>query len=362
MTKKIILTGGGTAGHVNPNIALLPGLKERGYEIYYIGSHNGIEKRLVKDAGVAYFAISTGKLRRYIDAKNFTDVFRVVKGVGEAKSILKKLSPNIIFSKGGFVSVPVVLAASQLKIPVIIHESDSTPGLANRISFRFTKKICASFPETMELLPESKRVLTGTPIRAELSQGNPENGKSFCGFTDNKPIVTFMGGSIGAVAINNVLRESLDDILSRYNCIHLCGKGNLDESLMDKDGYAQFEYIGSNLKDLFAATDIIVSRSGANAIFEILSLRKPNILIPLPGNASRGDQILNAESFEKNGFSKVLLQENLTKDSLLSTIEEVFGNKDEYISNMENGTLSDSVNTILNLIDEVSLQDNSATK
>lgn len=350
-SSKIVLTGGGTAGHVNPNLALIPGLKARGFDIYYIGSKNGIEKRLATEAGLEYRSISTGKLRRYLDIKNLTDAFRVVKGLGDARKVLKEIRPDVVFSKGGFVSVPVVLAAKSLGIPVIIHESDSTPGLANKISFPFCSKICASFPETMKLIPEDKGVLTGPPIREELKTGDRAKGLAFCGLDSDKPLVMVMGGSIGSVAINNIVRTALPELLANYNVVHLCGKNNLDHNLKDTKGYAQFEYIGEELHDVFAATDIIVSRAGANAIFEILALRMPNILIPLPANASRGDQILNARSFEKSGYSKVVFQEDLTETSLVNEIEDTYEKKDTYIENMEKSSQSNALSLILDLIE-----------
>lgn len=352
-SSKIVLTGGGTAGHVNPNIALIPGLKAKGFEVFYVGSKNGIEKRLATEAGLPYYSISTGKLRRYLDVKNITDAARVVKGLGDARKVLKEISPDVIFSKGGFVSVPVVLAAKSLGIPVIIHESDSTPGLANKISFPFCKKICASFPETMKLIPENKGVLTGPPIREELKAGDRDKGLSFCGLTGDKPLIMVMGGSIGSIAINDAVREALPNLLKDFNLVHLCGKNNLDNSLNNLPGYAQFEYIGEELHDVFAATDIMVSRAGANAIFEILALRMPNILIPLPANASRGDQILNAESFMRSGYSKVLHQKDLTKETLISEINDLYENKDTYIENMKSSSQSNAVSIILGLIEEV---------
>ncbi len=353
MNKKIVLTGGGTAGHVNPNIALLPTLQEIGYAPYYIGSHNGIEKHLIGEYNIPYFSIATGKLRRYLDRKNFSDIFRVIRGINEAKSLLKKISPDIIFSKGGYVSVPVVIAANRLHIPVIIHESDSTPGLANRISFTFSTKICASFPETITLLPEEKAVLTGTPIREEITHGSRKNGLSYCGFTENKPVLTIMGGSIGSAYINELIRNSLDKFLKHYNIIHLCGKGNLDSSLSKIEGYAQFEYVSKNLGDILAATDLIISRAGANALFEILALKKPNILIPLPANQSRGDQILNAKSFEESGYSQVINQEDLDYTYLVKVIEYVLDNKSKYISKMEKSKQANSIERITGLIETV---------
>lgn len=353
--KKIVLTGGGTAGHVTPNIALIPELKKQGYEISYIGSYEGIEKKLIEDMKIPYYGISSGKLRRYFDPKNFSDPFKVLKGISESKKLLKQLRPNIIFSKGGFVAVPVALAAKSLKIPVIIHESDMTPGLANKICIPSAVKVCANFPETLDNLPEGKAVLTGTPIRKELFNGNKINGLKFCGFTANKPILLIVGGSSGSVVVNNAIRDILPTLLKDYQVIHLCGKGKLDETLIDTEGYVQFEYIKKELSDLLAAANVVISRAGANAICELLALRKPNILIPLGLNASRGDQILNAESFEHQGFSKVLLEEDLSGITLLEAIKDTFLNIETYKDNMEKSQMNNSVEAIVNLINQEAL-------
>ena len=314
-TKKIVMTGGGTAGHVTPNIALMPALKEAGYDITYIGSYNGMEKELIEAQNIPYIGISSGKLRRYFDWKNFSDPFKVLKGYGQAISILRKIKPDVVFSKGGFVSVPVVLAAKHCHIPAIIHESDITPGLANKIAIRGAKKVCCNFPETVEKIQGNRAIWTGTPIRQELFSGDANRGLSFCGFdsANDKPVLLIIGGSQGSVFINNAVRGSLDELLKDFRIIHLCGKGNLDESLKNREGYAQYEFISKELPDLFAAADIIISRAGANAIFELLALKKPNILIPLGLNASRGDQILNARSFEKQGFSHIGMSEEEIK-------------------------------------------------
>ncbi len=352
--KKIVLTGGGTAGHVTPNIALIPGLKRMGYEIRYIGSYDGIEKKLIEDIGIPYTGISSGKLRRYMSAKNFTDPFRVLKGYSEAKSFMKSYRPDVVFSKGGFVSVPVVLAAKKYKIPVIIHESDMTPGLANKLSIPSATKVCHNFPETAEYLPKGKAVLTGSPIRAELLKGDSEKGLAMCGFKNDKPVIMVIGGSLGAVAVNNAVREALPELLKSFHIVHLCGKGKMDSSLENTEGYKQFEYIKDELKDLFAMSDIIISRAGANAICEISALKKPSILIPLSANASRGDQILNANSFKKQGFSEVIEEENLTTKLLTDTVFSVYENRQKYIDAMEKSGQHNGVKIILELIKEVS--------
>jgi UDP-N-acetylglucosamine--N-acetylmuramyl-(pentapeptide) pyrophosphoryl-undecaprenol N-acetylglucosamine transferase len=350
--KRIVLTGGGTAGHVTPCIALLPELRQESYDIQYIGSYNGIERKLIEEYNIPYHGISSGKLRRYFDPKNFSDPFKVMKGYFEAGRILKRLQPDIVFSKGGFVTVPVVMAAKKHKIPVIIHESDMTPGLANKLALPSATKVCANFPETLKYLPAEKAVLTGTPIRKELFSGNKIRGLDFCGFTANKPVILIIGGSTGSRAINEVIRGMLPTLLRDYQVIHLCGKGNLDGRLSDTEDYAQYEYIKEELSDLLAAADLVVSRAGANAICEILALRKPNILIPLPAASSRGDQLLNAESFERQGYSYVLKEEDLSLASLLQAINTVVEKKRDYIAAMNKSELNNSIETIVKLIKE----------
>ncbi len=350
--KKIVMTGGGTAGHVTPNIALMPSLQKAGYEISYIGSKDGIEKGLIEDQKIPYYGISSGKLRRYHSWKNFSDPFKVMKGFFEARQIMARIKPDVVFSKGGFVSVPVILAAKTKGIPAIIHESDLTPGLANKLAIPAATKVCCNFPETVPYLPAGKAVLTGSPIRQELLHGSRAKGKEFCHFTKDLPVLMIMGGSIGSVYINNAIRGCLDDLLKEFQIIHLCGKGNLDESLTNKEGYAQFEYVSDNLPDLFAAADLMIARAGANSICEILALRKPNILIPLGRNASRGDQILNANSFAKQGFSVVLEEENVTSESLKTTITDVMANRQTYIHAMEASGQMDAIATIMSLIED----------
>lgn len=353
--KRIVLTGGGTAGHVTPCIALLPTLTKEGYDIHYIGSYEGIERKLIEEYHIPYYGISSGKLRRYLDIKNFTDPFKVIKGYFEACKILKKLKPDILFSKGGFVTVPVVLAAKKCRIPVIIHESDMTPGLANKIAIPAAKKVCANFPETMKYLPPDKAVLTGTPIRSELFAGNKIKGLDFCGFTANKPVIMIIGGSTGSKTINDVVRGMLPTLLRDFQIIHLCGKGNLDPKLNNTKGYVQFEYIKKELSDLFAASNLVISRAGANAICEILALKIPNILIPLGQKASRGDQILNAESFEHQGYSYVIKEEDLSVSSLMDAIETVMKNKHKYIEAMNKSELNNSITIIMDLIKNTQL-------
>ena len=349
--KRIVFTGGGTAGHVTPNIALFPRLKELGYDIQYIGSYDGIEKKLVADYGIPYYGIATGKLRRYFDPKNFSDPFRVLKGFAEAHKILKELNPDVVFSKGGFVSVPVVRAAATLKIPCIIHESDMTPGLANKLCIPVATKVCCNFPETMKDLPADKAVLTGSPIRTELAKGNKFRALEMCHFSDGKPVIMVIGGSLGASGVNKLVREALPQLLEDFQVVHICGKDKVDNLLLNTKGYVQFEYVKEDLKDLFAMADVVISRAGANAICELLALRKPSLLIPLPAASSRGDQILNARSFEEQGFSMVTNEDDLTAFSLVEKVHELYFNRHSYIDAMQNCGQRNSIDTIVELIE-----------
>jgi UDP-N-acetylglucosamine--N-acetylmuramyl-(pentapeptide) pyrophosphoryl-undecaprenol N-acetylglucosamine transferase len=347
--KKIVLTGGGTAGHVTPNIALLPVLQAQGYSVYYIGG-KGIEKSLITEKKVPFYTISTGKLRRYFDLKNITDLFRIAAGFFQSIYYLFRVRPSVVFSKGGFVSVPVVWAATLLRIPVIIHESDITPGLANRLSIPFAKKICFSFEETAKYLPSEKRVNTGLPIRPELLNGSKEKGVELCGFKNDKPVLLIIGGSQGSLTINTVLRDALPQLLNTFNVCHICGPGNRGNVV---ENYAQFEYVKEELAHLLAASDLVISRSGATTLFELLALQKPSLLIPL-GAGSRGDQVLNAQSFQNKGFSHVLLQDNLTIQTLVESVDKVFAQRESLIAEMKkSSSLQSGVEKIISLIESV---------
>lgn len=349
---KIIMTGGGTAGHVTPNLALVPKLKENDFEIKYIGSKDGIEKEIIGDANIHYYEISSGKLRRYFDVKNFSDPLKVMKGISEASKILKKEKPDVIFSKGGFVAVPVVIAAFLKRIPVISHESDLTPGLANKISAPFCDKLCVTFRESLNYIKPGKGVLTGTPIRKEMLEGNASKGRKICGFIEEKEIVFVIGGSLGAKSINEEVRKNLDNILKNFNVIHICGKGNLKKNLEGKKGYIQYEYVKDELPHLLKYADYVISRAGANVIFELLALRKPTLLIPLSKKISRGDQILNANSFEKEGYAIVLDEDEMQEKNgiFAEKLEELITKKEELLNNMKNSKVSNGVNAIFDII------------
>lgn len=346
--KTIMFTGGGSAGHVTVNMALIPRFLEEGWSVQYIGSESGIERQLIATIPkVKYFPISTGKLRRYMDIQNIKDPFKVVKGLYQAYRLIKTNKPNVIFSKGGFVSVPVVIGAWLNKVPLLIHESDLTPGLANRISIPFATGVCTTFPETGGMLKADKSRHVGAVIREEVKQGNAERGRDFCGFTRNKPVILFMGGSLGARKINQTVRQALPDLAKRFQIVHLCGKNQVDPSIVIP-GYKQFEYVNEQLPDVLAMTDLVVSRAGSNSIFEFLSLKKPMLLIPLTKEQSRGDQILNAQSFEKSGYADILYEEKLTAKTLTESVERLYDNRKGYIDRMD---MSEEVNALTAVFD-----------
>lgn len=351
--KTVVFTGGGTAGHVTPNLALIDVLsKEKGWSIHYIGSLGGIEKDLINEINISYHAIKTGKLRRYFSFKTILDPFNIFIGVLQSYFILRRLKAHVVFSKGGFVAFPVVVGAWLNRIPVIVHESDMSPGLANRLSFPFANYICLSFDITRRYLKEKQKKVrvTGTPIRQSLFQGSREKGLITAGFDDKMPVLMVIGGSQGAHAINQVVRLFYREFNEQFQLIHLCGKGRLDQSLKNAIGYYQLDYAKTILADLFAASDIIVSRAGANSVCEIIALAKPHVFIPLPKTASRGDQLQNASFFEQQGISVVVQEEQLTPQSLLAAIKEVQATKEERVSKMKALGICSATDKLLEII------------
>lgn len=350
--KKIVLTGGGTAGHVTPNLALIPRLKADGWEIHYIGAANSVEETLISQVeGVSFHTVSVGKLRRYFDIKNFSDPFRVVKGVGQATGIIRKIKPNVVFSKGGFVSVPVVYGAKLNGVPVVSHESDMTPGLANKLCLPFTKAQCCTFPEAVKYA-KGKGVHTGSPIRPEILRGSKEDGIRRYGLNHSRPVLMVMGGSSGAQAINQVVWECLPKLTENFQVLHLCGKGNLSPLLEGTDNYTQVEYLNEDqeMADAYACADILVSRAGSNSLCEILAVRKPALLIPYPKGASRGDQLLNAESFRAQGFSYVLQQEDMTPETLVKGIEKLYHDRGALYEAMATEPTANGIDNVLEQI------------
>lgn len=352
MVKKIFLTGGGTAGHVTPNMALIDRLKASGHQVEYIGSARGIEQSLLTNSDIVFHTISAGKLRRYFDWQNFADVFRVGLGLVQSLWLMLKHRPDLVFSKGGFVSTPVAWAAWIFRVPLIIHESDSTPGLANKLSLPFAQKICYSFPETIDCLPVDRAVYTGIPVREELLKGDADKARDMLGFEEDKPILLVIGGSLGSEAINQAVCDALQDLLVVFNVVHVCGAGRIRETLTHFDGYRQFEYLHDQLRHVLAVTDLVVSRAGATMLFELLALKKPHLLIPLSIKASRGDQILNAESFERQGYSMVLKEESLNRKSLLRAVEKLYAQRSQYTDKMSTANEEAALHQVLAVIEK----------
>ncbi len=351
--KKIVLTGGGTLGHVTPHLALIPHLQERGYEIHYIGTEKGMERdKMASVPGVTYHAVKSGKLRRYFSWQNFTDPFRVIAGAFQASHVIGKIKPDVVFSKGGFVAVPVVFGAWVHHVPVLCHESDLTPGLANKLCKPFAKKIATTFPECATALG-AKAEMTGTPLRPELFRGDRAKGLALLHFDGSKPVLLMMGGSSGAQAVNKALREALPQLTEQFDVAHICGKGNLDASLEGTAGYTQVEFLDADLPDVLAAADLVLSRAGSNALCEFQALDKPLLLVPYPKGASRGDQILNAQSYEKRGLCRVLLQENMTADTLAEALKKTWADRATLAANVKAAPPADGTKRVLEMIEEV---------
>ncbi len=351
--KKIVLTGGGTMGHVTPNLALLPHLLESGYEVHYIGTENGMEaEKLRSMPGITYHGVKTGKLRRYFDWRNFTDPFRVIAGAVQSAHLIGKIKPDVCFSKGGFVAVPVVFGAWLHRVPVVCHESDLTPGLANKLCRPFVKRIATTFPECAEALG-AKAEAVGTPLRPELFHGDRSKGLTFLHFDGTKPVLLMMGGSLGAQRVNQALREALPALTKTFDVAHICGKGNLDDVLNHTPGYAQMEFLDKDLPDVLACADIVLSRAGSNALMEFQALAVPLLLVPYPKGAGRGDQILNAQSLEKRGLCRVLLQENMTADTLTQALLDTWRDRDTLTAVVKSAPPADGTKRVLEMIEEV---------
>ncbi len=346
----IIFTGGGSAGHVTPNLALIKRCQENSWRIVYVGSMQGIEKDIIQRLNIPFFGVATGKLRRYFSWRNFVDPFKILWGIGQAFFICRKVKPQVVFSKGGFVAFPVVLGAWLNRVPVICHESDLTPGFANRLSFPFAQLICVTFAETQKYIKDQKKVVvTGTPIRESLLQGNAEHGHRLCDFNTDKPIILITGGGLGADPINFVIRDCLPQLLLRFQIIHLCGKNKTDAKFHNLPGYKQFAYVNEEMADFLASADLVISRAGANAIYELIALRKPNLLIPLSKKASRGDQLINARYCQTNGLSEILYEEDLTELTLFNALDKLSHCKNEYQQRLAEFALPASADLIYKL-------------
>lgn len=346
----VVLTGGGTTGHVAVNLALIPHLLARGYAVSYLGSKTGIERSLVADfPEVTYYPISTGKLRRYFSFKNAADAFRVLHGILQARRILARLRPRVVFSKGGFVSVPVLYGARMNGIPSLTHESDVTPGLANRLCYRVVDKIFVTFEETMTLVPQNKGIYLGPIVRDQVKHGDRERGLATFGLSGRKPVLLVLGGSLGAGALNTLVRDNLDALLEHFDIVHGTGAGK-DDPVLIRPGYVPRAYINEEMNDALAMADLIVSRAGSNAIFEFLYYRKPMVLLPLSSASSRGDQVQNAARFEKKGFA-VVLPEETAENNFVSTILSTYEQRAAICQNQEMFEFQDGIARILEEID-----------
>lgn len=346
----IVFTGGGTVGHVSVNLALIPHFISNGWDVHYIGNKNGLEYKMVENIDkLTFHSISTGKLRRYFDVKNFTDPFRTLKGILQAKKIINKIKPDIVFSKGGFVSFPVVVAAKLKKVKVILHESDLTPGLANKMSLPFCDVILSTFKDTEKYIDAKKINFIGAIVRESIKTGSKTRGLNICGFKNANPILLIMGGSLGAQSINVAIRNNLNQLLKLFNIIHICGTGNVD-SKNNFEGYKQYEFIKDELPDMLAACDMVISRAGSNAIFEFLQLKKPMLLIPLPTSKSRGDQFYNAEYFKSKGYCDILFDEKLDSDDFMNKVLDIYSKLHDYKNHMSKQAEIGSINDIISII------------
>jgi UDP-N-acetylglucosamine--N-acetylmuramyl-(pentapeptide) pyrophosphoryl-undecaprenol N-acetylglucosamine transferase len=350
--KTILFTGGGTAGHVTPNLALIEAYGDT-VDLHYIGMKDSIEQNLLKETKVPFYTISAGRLRRYMTFKHLGEPFKLVKGFFQAYRLLSKINPDIIFSKGGFVAVPVVAAAWFKKIPVVAHESDMTPGLANRLCFPFLQTICVNFPEVKKYFKHPERVhVTGTPVRQFLMKGSRKKGLEITGFDTKRKTIIVIGGSLGSVIINKVVRNALPELLKKYQVIHICGKGNLSSDLKDTAHYYQLEFVQKEFADLLALSDVAISRSGANMLYELLTLAKPHLLIPLSKKASRGDQIDNALHFEKQGVSLVIQEESLNENNLINKVEELLADEADYVRKIKDLKMESATQKVKDILDE----------
>jgi UDP-N-acetylglucosamine--N-acetylmuramyl-(pentapeptide) pyrophosphoryl-undecaprenol N-acetylglucosamine transferase len=353
---RVLFTGGGTAGHVTPNIALLEAAIGKNWELAYVGSTAGIEREMIGALGIPYYPVASGKLRRYFSWQNFIDPFFILWGMLQSIVLCLRLRPDAVFSKGGFVSVPLVVAAWLLRVPVISHESDVTPGLANRLTYPFCRKICVTFEATVRYLPRGKVNVTGTPVRQSLVAGDAAAGLEFLGFSGEKPVLLVFGGSLGAATINNQARRALPVLLQEFDVVHVVGNGNLETSI-EQPGYVQKEFIGEQFGHVLAAAAVVVSRAGANSLYELLMTRKPHLLIPLGKAASRGDQLDNARVFADLGFSRVLYEEALTGDDksddvFVESVKDVLVHSEEITARLQSFEIKDSVKLIIELIQE----------
>jgi len=356
----IAFTGGGTGGHIYPGLAVADEIKalakkdNKEITINWIGCSKGMDGQLVKKAvgpygaptADAFYGIPSGKLRRYFSWQNFTDLFRIVGGYFAARRILKKTRPSILFSKGGFVSVPPVLAAKHLGIPVFTHECDFTLGLANRLNFKSADTMFVSYEETKNRLApadQSRVTVTGNPVRPVIYNADSKKGRDFLQISDNLPVLLVLGGSSGAKQINELVWANLDWLCENFTVVHQTGLLNADSTTEQelkekyKGRYLPYQFIYQQMPDVLAAADVILSRAGANSIWEAAVLAKPMVLIPLCGSGTRGDQVDNAEFFRQRDAAMVLLGEEANSQNLKACLQKLTepAVRSQYASNVQ---------------------------
>jgi UDP-N-acetylglucosamine--N-acetylmuramyl-(pentapeptide) pyrophosphoryl-undecaprenol N-acetylglucosamine transferase len=348
--RHVLFTGGGSAGHVVPSLPLIAHFSALGSRVSYIGSKAGPEAGLIEPLGVPFYTIRSGKLRRYWSWRNVADVWWTLVGICQAIVLIRKLRPSIVFSKGGYAAFPVVVGAWIWRVPVVAHESDLTPGLANRLSLPFVAAVCTNFALTRFPIGNRPIIHTGTPLRTELLRGDAQRGRALLNVAQDRPLIVVVGGSLGAEALNEVVRAALDVLLSFACVVHVCGANRTDPRLAQRGGYHQFEFVGAAWGDLLAAADVVVSRAGANSLYELVALHKPHLLVPLPRSASRGDQIANAAYARDLGWSRVVAEADLDAARLAVEVRAIYADRLHIAQVLAGAQLGDGTRAVADVI------------
>lgn len=344
---KILLTGGGTAGHVMPHLALMSDFRKYFKDIVYVGSISGMEKDIIKkQKDITYHEIVTTKFVRRKIWKNLLIPFKLIKAIHQSKKIIKQEQPSVVFSKGGYVSLPVVIASKRCKVPVVAHESDLEMGLANKLSKPYAKVICTTFEKTSERC--KKAIWTGSPIRKDMIKSKQEAMKNL-DINTSLPILAITGGSLGSRFINNKIWDEIYNLTTEFYVLHLTGKNNINQKLLNIPNYKQIDFT-MDIGSVLSASDIIVSRAGSNTIFELAVMHKPMLLIPLPKGNSRGDQVDNAKYFNSQGFANFVTEEQLEKQTLKNHIMQTYKERNILISNLKKSGICPGNEKIIKII------------
>jgi UDP-N-acetylglucosamine--N-acetylmuramyl-(pentapeptide) pyrophosphoryl-undecaprenol N-acetylglucosamine transferase len=340
--KCVAFTGGGSGGHIYPGLALAASLRLTGnVRIIWIGSTSPLDRNIVEGAGIPFFAIKSGKLRRYFSLKNIADIFHILAGYVQAKKILKKERPALLFSKGGFVSVPPCAAARSLNIPLITHESDFSPGLATKINSFFADKVCLSYAETRKFFSPktaAKTVVTGNPVRDVFREADARKGFAFLGIPETEKVLLVLGGSQGAKEVNNLVRAALPVLTRYFTVVHQTGTADFaDLEPYRSEKYHPYAYIKEEMPDVVSCAHLVLGRAGAGTVWESAVCGKPLVLVPLAGSGTRGDQVENARYFEQKGAAAVLVHP--TAEALAAKIEAL-ANEPDKIADMAKAAAS----------------------